>query len=89
MQKRVHGNLFVNDKSGECIVNECIGIEDEFYIKNYNNLTSYYARYLNTRIYFVPFYFEVKYTDLDNCVDDKANNSSRYDDYEIVDTYWK
>ena len=58
-------------------------------IKNYNNLTSYYARYLNTRIYFVPFYFEVKYTDLDNCVDDKANNSSRYDDYEIVDTYWK
>ena len=38
MQKRVHGNLFVNDKSGECIVNECIGIEDEIYIKNYNNL---------------------------------------------------
>ncbi len=58
-------------------------------VKNYNNLTSYYASNIKSRIYFVPFYFEVEYTDLDNCVNDKASNSYKYDDYEIIDSYWK
>lgn len=58
-------------------------------IKNYNNLNSYYASNLGSRIYFVPFYFEVEYTDLDNCVDDKASNSYKYDDYEIIDSYYR
>ena len=58
-------------------------------IKNYNNLNSYYASNLGSRIYFVPFYFEVEYTDLDNCVNDKASNSYKYDDYEIIDSYFK
>ena len=39
--------------------------------------------------YFVPFYFEVEYTDLDNCVNDKASNSYKYDDYEIIDSYYR
>lgn len=58
-------------------------------VKNYNNLTSYYASNIKSNIYFVPFYFEVEYTDLDNCVNDKASNSYKYDDYEIIDSYWK
>ena len=58
-------------------------------IKNYNNLNSYYASNLGSRIYFVPFYFEVEYTDLDNCVNDKASNSYKYDDYEIIDSYYR
>ena len=58
-------------------------------VKNYNNLTSYYASNIKSSIYFVPFYFEVEYTDLDNCVNDKASNSYKYDDYEIIDSYFK
>ena len=58
-------------------------------IKNYNNLNSYYASNIKSSIYFVPFYFEVEYTDLDNCVNDKASNSYKYDDYEIIDSYFK
>ena len=58
-------------------------------VKNYNNLTSYYASNIKSSIYFVPFYFEVEYTDLDNCVNDKASNSYKYDDYEIIDSYWR
>ena len=58
-------------------------------IRNYNNVTSYYASNIKGYIYFVPFYFEVEYTDLDNCVNDKASNSYKYDDYEIIDSYWR
>ena len=58
-------------------------------VKNYNNLTSYYASNINSRIYFVPFYFEVEYTDLNQCINDKASNSYKYDDYEIVDSYYR
>ena len=58
-------------------------------IRNLNNLTAYYANNINSWIYFTPFYFEVEYTDLNNCVTDKASNSYKYDDYEIVDSYWK
>ena len=61
----------------------------EVRIKNYNNLNSYYANNIKSWIHFVPFYFTVQYTDLNNCVTDKASNSYRYDDYEIVDKYWK
>lgn len=58
-------------------------------VKNYNNLIPYYANNIGGRIYFVPFYFEVQYTDLNNCVTDKASNNYKYDNYEIVDTFWK
>ena len=58
-------------------------------VKNFNNVSPYYASNIGSQIYFVPFYFTIQYTDLDNCVDDKASNSYKYDDYKIVDTYWK
>lgn len=58
-------------------------------IKNYNNVNSYYASNLGYKVYFIPFYFEVEYTDLDQCVTDKASNSYKYNDYEIVDSFYK
>lgn len=58
-------------------------------IRNYNNLSPYYASNLGSSIYFVPFYFNVKYTNLDKCTTDKASNRYKYDDYEIVDTFWR
>ena len=59
-------------------------------IRNYNNVTKYYAPNLKDYIYFVPFYFDVEYTDQYNCFDDKASNSYKYkDDYKIVNTYYR
>ncbi len=57
-------------------------------IRNYNNVTSYYSSKINSSIYFVPFYFVVKYTDKNSCVDDLATNASKYKNYEIVDSYY-
>ena len=58
-------------------------------IKNYNNVKSYYAGNIDSSIYFVPFYFDLEYVDMNRCVDDKASNSYKYDDYKIVDSYFK
>ena len=58
-------------------------------IKNYNNVTPYYASNIKSSIYFVPFYFDVEYTDLGECITDKASNSYKYDDYEITDSYYR
>ncbi len=57
-------------------------------IKNYYHVTAYYANNIKSWIYYVPFNFELEYTDLDQCVVDQASRSYLYDDYEIVDTYW-
>ncbi len=43
----------------------------------------------NYYVYFVPLYFDIEYTDLDQCVDDKASKSNSYRDYEIVDSYYR
>ncbi len=59
------------------------------HINNYNNLNPYYANNIGGSIYFVPFYFTVEYTNLNNCIVDKASNSYKYNNYEIVDTYWE
>ena len=62
--------------------------EAQVNIRNYNNLnSSYYASEINNNIYFVPFYFKVKYTDYNSCVDDLASNWAKYSGYEIVNTY--
>ena len=59
-------------------------------IRNYNNVTKYYAPNLKDYIYFVPFYFDVEYTDQYDCFDDKASNSYKYkDNYKIVNTYYR
>ena len=56
---------------------------------NFSNATALYTDKSVSPIYFVPFYFEIEYTDLNNCINDKASNSYKYDDYEIVDTYYR
>lgn len=58
-------------------------------IRNYSNLSPYYASNLGSSIYFVPFYFTTQYTNLDKCTTDKASNRYKYDNYEIVDTFWR
>lgn len=58
-------------------------------IRNYNNVTKYYASNIGDYIYFVPFYFDVEYTDEYNCFDDKASNAYKYSDYKIVNTYYR
>lgn len=59
-------------------------------IRNYSNVTPYYASNIGGYIYFVPFYFDVEYTDQYNCFDDIASNAYRYtNDYKIVNTYYR
>ncbi|MCM1053173.1 MAG: InlB B-repeat-containing protein [Ruminococcus sp.] len=58
-------------------------------IRNYYNLNKYYASNINSEIYFVPFYFDVNYTDMGNCVNDLASRSGSYRDYTIVDTFYR
>ncbi len=59
-------------------------------IYNYNGVTSYYAPNLGSGIYFVPFYFDVEYTDQYNCFDDTADNYYKYSDsYNVVNTYYR
>lgn len=57
------------------------------YIMNYNNVEAYSSNV--GKIHMVPFYFDVKYTDKNNCVDDLASNASRYWGYEVVKTYYR
>ena len=59
------------------------------HINHYRNVNAYYAKNISSSIYFVPFYFTVEYTNLDDCVHDKASRDYKYDDYKIVDKYWK
>lgn len=58
-------------------------------ISNYDNLNSYYSPTVKDNIYFVPFYFDILYTNKDNCVDDLASNSGYYRNHEIVNTFYK
>jgi len=58
-------------------------------IRNFNNVTKYYASNIGQYIYFTPFYFEVEYTDMNSCVNDFASRSSSYRNYEIVDTFYR
>lgn len=58
-------------------------------IKNYNNVSSYYAPNLKYNIYPVAFYFDIKYTDKNNCFTDKASNAYKYSNYKVVSTYSK
>lgn len=56
---------------------------------NLNNISAL-PYYINSSyyIYFVPIYFDIEYTDLSNCVDDKAAYAYKYVGYEIVDSYY-
>ena len=54
-------------------------------ISNYNGVTPYNST--KGSVHPVPFYFDVNYTDMSNCVDDLASNSYRYSGYKVTKTY--
>lgn len=56
---------------------------------NYSGVSKYYLSSINNYVYFVPFTFDVEYTNLNNCVTDKASNSSNYRNYEVVSSYYR
>lgn len=58
-------------------------------IRNFNGVQSLYASNLGYSIHYVPFYFEVEYTDLNDCIEDKASLAYKYKDYEIIDTFYE
>jgi len=58
-------------------------------INNFRNVNKYYASNLGYYIYFTPFYFDVEYTNMSNCITDRASNSSRYSGYKVVDTFYR
>jgi len=54
-------------------------------IDNLNNVEPYYDINVGN-IYFVPFYFRIRYIDLNNCVEVKASEVDKYKDgYERID----
>ncbi len=58
-------------------------------VLNYNGVTKYYLNAAKNYVYFVPFTFDVQYTNLNKCVDDKASNSYKYNSYEVVKSYYE
>ncbi len=60
-----------------------------YYKYNTNGVTPYYASNIKANINFVPFYFDISYTDLNNCITDLASNSYKYSNYEIVESFYK
>lgn len=57
-------------------------------IKNLDEVVPYETNF-GAKAYFVPIKFNVTYTDKNNCVDDKLDNSQNYDNYVVVDTWNK
>ena len=60
-------------------------IDITIYIKNFNGVTPYYLNKINRNIYYVPVKFTLT-NDKSNCVIDKTENSSKYNNYTVVDT---
>lgn len=61
-------------------------IDITIYIKNFNGVTPYYLNKINRNIYYVPVKFTLT-NDKSNCVIDKTENSSKYNNYTVVDTW--
>lgn len=61
-------------------------IDITIYIKNFNGVTPYYLNKINRNIYYVPVKFTLT-NDKSNCVIDKTENSSKYTNYTVVDTW--
>lgn len=55
-------------------------------INNFNGVTPYYLNKINKNIYYVPVKFTLT-NDKSNCVIDKTENSSKYTNYTVVDTW--
>lgn len=55
-------------------------------INNFNGVTPYYLNKINKNIYYIPIKFTLTNNKL-NCVIDKTENSSKYTNYTVVDTW--
>ncbi len=55
-------------------------------VKNFNGVTPYYLNKINSNIYYVPIKFTLT-NNKSNCVIDKTENSSKYTNYTVVDTW--
>lgn len=71
----------VYEKSGEHY------IDIKITVYNLNGVTPYYESKIKSKIYFVPLKFTTKYTNYENCITDKTENSSKYTGYTVVDTW--
>ena len=56
-------------------------------IKNLNGVEPYYESNIKSSIYYVPIEFTITYTDENNCLTDKTDNSDNYYGYKIVDKW--
>lgn len=61
-------------------------VDITIYIKNFNGVTPYYLNKINRNIYYVPVKFTLT-NNKSNCVIDKTENSSKYNNYTVVDTW--
>lgn len=55
-------------------------------INNFNGVTPYYLNKINKNIYYIPIKFTLT-NNKSNCVIDKTENSSKYNNYTVVDTW--
>ena len=55
-------------------------------INNFNGVTPYYLNKINKNIYYIPIKFTLT-NNKSNCVIDKTENSSKYTNYKVVDTW--
>ena len=55
-------------------------------INNFNGVTPYYLNKINKNIYYIPIKFTLT-NNKSNCVIDKTENSSKYTNYTVVDTW--
>ena len=78
---------FTNWLSNAYLKNGYWYVDASVTVKNYTNAVKYYASNINKYVYMVPFAFGIKYTDLNDCVDDYESNQSKYLNYEVVKTY--
>ncbi|MCM1053443.1 MAG: Ig-like domain-containing protein [Ruminococcus sp.] len=60
-------------------------IDVSYRVNNYNNVSPYTYNYsTKTYVYYIPLYFSIEYTDLNDCVNLKKGEESKYSNYRKV-----
>ncbi len=58
-------------------------IDISYRVNNYNNVSPYHYS-TNTYVYYIPLYFSIEYTDLNDCINLKKGEENRYPNYQRV-----
>ncbi len=82
-------NNFTKSLSSPYYKNNYWYVDVTIKVSNYNGVSKYYLDAAKNDVYFVPFTFDVEYTNLNDCVDDKASNSYKYTDCDIDKSFYK